>query len=102
MGWKPVTKAATTSGSAEGTTELNAFDNALLAAGIGNINLVKVSSILPPNTEIVDLPRRRPPRLRAPHGGGAGGGGGSRRGLGPPRRLDEEWRHHGVPRQGDP
>ncbi len=47
MGWKPVTKAATTSGSAEGTTPLNAFDNALLAAGIGNINLVKVSSILP-------------------------------------------------------
>src|SRR5215470_16500198 len=60
MGWNPVTKAATTSGSAEGTTELNAFDNALLAAGIGNINLVKVSSILPPDTEIVDLPRLRP------------------------------------------
>ena len=60
MGWKPVTKAATTSGSAEGTTELNAFDNALLAAGIGNINLVKVSSILPPDTEMVDLPQLRP------------------------------------------
>ena len=60
MGWKPVTKAATTSGSAEGETELNAFDNALLAAGIGNINLVKVSSILPPEAEVVDLPRLRP------------------------------------------
>ena len=60
MGWKPVTKAATTSGSAEGTTPLNAFDNALLAAGIGNINLVKVSSILPPETAVVDLPRLRP------------------------------------------
>src|SRR6266446_9221958 len=60
MGWKPVTKAATTSGSAEGTTPLNAFDNALLAAGIGNINLVKVSSILPPGTAVVDLPRLRP------------------------------------------
>src|SRR5262245_64043329 len=60
MGWKPVTKAATTSGSAEGTTALNAFDNALLAAGIGNINLVKVSSILPPDTEVVELPRLRP------------------------------------------
>ena len=60
MGWKPVTKAATTSGSAEGTTPLNAFDNALLAAGIGNINLVKVSSILPPEAAIVDLPRLRP------------------------------------------
>jgi arginine decarboxylase len=60
MGWKPVTRAATTSGSAEGTTPLNAFDNALLAAGIGNINLVKVSSILPPETAVVDLPRLRP------------------------------------------
>jgi arginine decarboxylase len=60
MGWKPVTKAATTSGSAEGTTPLNAFDNALLVAGIGNINLVKVSSILPPETAVVDLPRLRP------------------------------------------
>ena len=48
MGWKPVTKVAATAGSAEGSTPLNAFDNALLAAGIGNINLVKVSSILPP------------------------------------------------------
>ncbi|HVB10402.1 MAG TPA: arginine decarboxylase, pyruvoyl-dependent [Bacillota bacterium] len=35
-------------GSSEGTTPLNAFDGALLAAGIGNLNLLKVSSILPP------------------------------------------------------
>lgn len=35
-------------GSAEGPTRLNAFDNALLRAGIGNVNLVRVSSILPP------------------------------------------------------
>lgn len=35
-------------GSAEGPTRLNAFDNALLKAGIGNVNLVRVSSILPP------------------------------------------------------
>jgi arginine decarboxylase len=33
---------------AEGPTPLNAFDNALLAAGIGNLNLIRVSSILPP------------------------------------------------------
>lgn len=33
---------------AEGPTPLNAFDNALLRAGIGNLNLVRVSSILPP------------------------------------------------------
>jgi arginine decarboxylase len=36
-----------TSGDAEGCTELNAFDNALLKAGIGNLNLVKLSSIVP-------------------------------------------------------
>jgi len=40
-----------TSGSAEGATELTAFDGALLNAGIGNINLLKVSSILPPHAE---------------------------------------------------
>ena len=35
-------------GAGEGPTQLNAFDAALLAAGIGNLNLLKVSSILPP------------------------------------------------------
>jgi len=40
-------------GSAEGPTRLNAFDNALLRAGIGNLNLVRVSSILPPGAEEV-------------------------------------------------
>jgi len=60
VGWKPVTKVATTAGSAEGATPLNAFDNALLAAGIGNINLVKVSSIIPPGAAVVPLPRIKP------------------------------------------
>jgi arginine decarboxylase len=55
-----VTMAAATAGHAEGATALNAFDNALLAAGIGNINLVKVSSIVPPEVEIVDLPKIKP------------------------------------------
>lgn len=40
------------SGAAEGGTELNAFDNALLKAGIANLNLVYVSSILPPKALI--------------------------------------------------
>ena len=63
MIWKKVTKMATTAGSAEGGTALNAFDNALLAAGIGNINLVKVSSIVPPDVDIVTLPAIRPGAL---------------------------------------
>ncbi len=37
-----------TAGSAAGENRLNSFDNALLKAGIGNLNLLKVSSILPP------------------------------------------------------
>lgn len=60
MIWKKVTKVAATAGSAEGGTALNAFDNALLAAGIGNVNLVKVSSIVPPDVDIVDLPQIKP------------------------------------------
>ena len=54
---KTVTMAAATAGHAEGSTPLNAFDNALLAAGIGNINLIKVSSILPPEVSVIDLPK---------------------------------------------
>lgn len=38
-------------GGAEGKSKLTAFDNALLKAGVGNVNLVKVSSILPPYCE---------------------------------------------------
>ena len=54
---KTVTMAAATAGHAEGGTPLNAFDNALLAAGIGNINLIKVSSILPPDVPVIELPK---------------------------------------------
>ncbi len=60
---KTVTMAAATVGRAEGGTPLNAFDNALLAAGIGNVNLIKVSSIIPPDVAIVDLPKIRPGAL---------------------------------------
>ncbi|MBP2045669.1 pyruvoyl-dependent arginine decarboxylase [Methanobacterium aggregans] len=49
-------KVSITSGRAEGPTKLNAFDNALLDAGIGDINLIKVSSILPAGTKVVELP----------------------------------------------
>lgn len=40
-----------TAASAEGHSKLTAFDNALLKARIGNVNLLRVSSILPPHTE---------------------------------------------------
>ena len=38
-------------GFGEGKTKLNAFDAALLASGLGNLNLIKVSSILPPGAK---------------------------------------------------
>jgi arginine decarboxylase len=41
-------------GHSEGDTKLTAFDKALLDAGIGNLNLLKVSSILPPNAQCVE------------------------------------------------
>lgn len=44
--------------AAEGNTELTAFDKALLLSGVGNVNLLKVSSILPPGAvyyERVDI-----------------------------------------------
>ena len=40
-----------TAASAEGDSKLTAFDNALLKARIGNVNLLRVSSILPPGCE---------------------------------------------------
>jgi arginine decarboxylase len=49
-------KVSITSGRAEGPTKLNSFDNALLDAGIGDVNLIKVSSIVSGETEIVELP----------------------------------------------
>lgn len=48
------TKYFLVSGSAEGYTLLNAFDAALLNAGIGDVNLVKLSSILPPYCEKIE------------------------------------------------
>ena len=49
-------KIAIVSGKDEGPTKLNAFDNALSNAGIGDVNLIKVSSMLGANTQIKTLP----------------------------------------------
>ena len=50
-------KIAIVSGSDEGPTKLNAFDNALTDVGIGDVNLIKVSSMLAGNAEISELPK---------------------------------------------
>ena len=50
-------KIAIVSGNDEGPTKLNAFDNALTDAGIGDVNLIKVSSMLAGNAEVTELPK---------------------------------------------
>lgn len=50
-------KIAIVSGNDEGPTKLNAFDNALADAGIGDVNLIKVSSMLAGNAEVSELPK---------------------------------------------
>ena len=50
-------KIAIVCGKDEGPTKLNAFDNALSDAGIGDVNLIKVSSMLSANTTIEELPK---------------------------------------------
>lgn len=53
--WLPTpTKFFLVSGCAEGFMPLNAFDGAILASGIGNTNLIKVSSIIPPKCQKVE------------------------------------------------
>ena len=53
-------KIAIVSGKDEGPTKLNAFDNALTDAGIGDVNLIKVSSMLAGNAKIEELPQLKP------------------------------------------
>lgn len=48
------TKFSLLAGAGEGYTPLNAFDRALLEAGAGNVNLIRVSSILPSGAEFVE------------------------------------------------
>ncbi|MCS7174033.1 MAG: arginine decarboxylase, pyruvoyl-dependent [Armatimonadetes bacterium] len=53
-----VPKAITlTAGSGEGSTEINAFDRALLNAGIANLNFLRVTSILPAGCRVVPMRR---------------------------------------------
>ena len=42
-----------TKGSGTGPTELSAFDSALMSAGIGDQNLICLSSVIPPGSNIV-------------------------------------------------
>ncbi|MFA4028876.1 MAG: hypothetical protein GDYSWBUE_001341 [Candidatus Fervidibacterota bacterium] len=52
--FEPVKTIYLVSGAAEGCTPLNAFDNALIEAGIGDLNLIKVSSIVPKGARLIE------------------------------------------------
>jgi arginine decarboxylase len=54
--WPTPNRLWLAAGAAEGTTELNAFDNALLDSGIGNLNLIKVSSVVPQGATFLQAP----------------------------------------------
>jgi arginine decarboxylase len=43
-----------------GSTELAAFDDALIQAGVANFNLIRLSSVVPPGSEIVVVDRIPP------------------------------------------
>jgi len=46
-------KITVTAGSGTGSTTLSAFDAALKAAGIHNYNIIKLSSVIPPESDVV-------------------------------------------------
>lgn len=51
------------SGLGSGPTKLAAFDSALNHAGIANYNLLRLSSVIPPNTEIIPSDSPIPPEV---------------------------------------
>jgi arginine decarboxylase len=55
VGGLPKRTIAVTSAIGNGPTDVAAFDAALRNAGIGNFNLVQLSSVIPPGSTILDL-----------------------------------------------
>jgi arginine decarboxylase len=65
MIFKTPTQYFLVSGASDGFTPLNAFDGALLKAGIGNTNIIKMSSIVPPHCQLI-APVPLPPGALVP------------------------------------
>ena len=58
--WSPAAASLTiriSTGTGTGTTPLSAFDAALLEAGVGNYNLVRLSSVIPTQADVVRVGR---------------------------------------------
>src|SRR5262245_11871721 len=53
----PTMKLFLASAVGRGSTELGAFDAALVAAGAANFNVVRLSSVIPPHSEVVQVER---------------------------------------------
>ncbi len=53
--WTLPRSVTVVAGAGEGTTDLNAFDHALLDAGIANLNFLRVTSIFPMGARIVPM-----------------------------------------------
>ena len=61
--WEQPKAVSIVAGGGEGLTELTAFDRALMDAGIANLNVLRVTSILPAGVSIVPVPRFSPGTL---------------------------------------
>jgi len=53
--WEVPKAVSLVAGSGEARTELNAFDRALMDAGIANMNFLRVTSILPAGADVVPV-----------------------------------------------
>jgi arginine decarboxylase len=53
--WTLPRSVTVVAGAGEGTTDLNAFDHALLDAGIANLNFLRVTSIFPMGARVVPM-----------------------------------------------
>ncbi len=58
--WQPPKAVSLVAGRGEGGSEINAFDRALKDAGVADLNFLRVTSILPPATRIIELPPHPP------------------------------------------
>jgi arginine decarboxylase len=61
--WNVPKAVSMVAGAGEGPTDLNAFDNALMDAGIANLNFLRVTSIFPLGARIVPMRAYRPGML---------------------------------------
>lgn len=64
--WQVARRYALVAGRGTAPRQLNAFDAALRDAGVADMNLLKVSSILPPECEAVSTPLVLPPGALLP------------------------------------